>query len=259
MKAGQPVGDLGLEAQCRCRVQREARTNQPAKSCAPRVESNVVPICIDLGRLKMFFLPDQVLYWQGGTFASIEYKDLSFNAGSTRFIEDQRQTSDSQQVDSTWRYVRKDGGPDRRFNNNRQLPVMLYGVVTAVSSAGLILVLHTSSTTAASSFAVSFRMFQSDRSRLRLNKISKPDGESGAEQTRTGESFPKGVQSAMALLGVDGKNTVEQVNTAYRQKAQMYHPDKVVGLGPELQKLAEERMKAVNAAHFILKQYLEQV
>ncbi len=100
------------------------------RAVPPRVESNVVPVCIDLGKLRMFFLPDQVLYWQRGTFASIEYKDLTFEAGSTRFIEDQVQTPDSRQVGSTWRYVRKDGGPDRRFNNNRQLPIMLYGVVT---------------------------------------------------------------------------------------------------------------------------------
>ena len=82
------------------------------RAVPPRVESNLVPMCIDLGKLKLFFLPDQVLYWQRGTFASIEYKDLKFEAASTRFIEEQVQTSDSKQVGSTWRYVRKDGGPD---------------------------------------------------------------------------------------------------------------------------------------------------
>ena len=220
----------------------------------PRVESNVIPVCIDLGKLKMFFLPDQVLYWQRGTFASIEYKDLSFDAGSTRFIEEQRQTSDSQQVGSTWRYVRKDGGPDRRFNNNRQLPVMLYGVVTAVSSSGLNLILHTSSMAAANSFATSFKAFQGDRSGLQIGEGSRPAGESGSDQAI--RSFPENIRSAMELLGVDGKSTAEQVNAAYRQKAQMYHPDKVVGLGPELQKLADERMKAINAADLALRNYL---
>jgi curved DNA-binding protein CbpA len=37
----------------------------------------------------------------------------------------------------------------------------------------------------------------------------------------------------------------------------MYHPDKTAGLGPELQKLAEDRMKQINAAHQVVKQYLE--
>jgi curved DNA-binding protein CbpA len=39
--------------------------------------------------------------------------------------------------------------------------------------------------------------------------------------------------------------------------AQMYHPDKTAGLGPELQSLAEERMKEINAAHQLVKRYLE--
>jgi len=228
------------------------------RAVPPRVESNLVPICIDLGKLKMFFLPDQVLYWQRGTFASIEYKDLKFEAGSTRFIEDQAQTSDSQQVGSTWRYVRKDGGPDRRFNNNRQLPVMLYGVVTAVSSGGLNLMLHTSNVAVASSFATSFRSFQSSRDRRIFDEVQQTNNESKTEEKRQpGGSCPESIEKAMALLGVKTETTLEQVAVAYRHMAQMYHPDKVVGLGPELQKLADERMKEINAAHQVVRQYLE--
>jgi hypothetical protein len=144
------------------------------RAVPPRVESNIVPICIDLSNLKMFFFPDQVLYWQRGTFATIEYKDLNFEAVSTRFIEDEAQTPDSQQVGSTWRYVRKDGGPDRRFSNNRQLPVMLYGVVTAVSSGGLNLMLHTSNVDAAKAFTASFKIFQSGRERHILDEERHP-------------------------------------------------------------------------------------
>lgn len=40
----------------------------------------------------------------------------------------------------------------------------------------------------------------------------------------------------------------EEILAAYRLKVKMYHPDKVVGLAPEFQELAEERMKAINAA-----------
>ena len=31
--------------------------------------------------------------------------------------------------------------------------------------------------------------------------------------------------------------------------AQMYHPDKVTGMGPEVREAAEKRMKAINAAY----------
>ncbi len=228
------------------------------RAVPPRVESNVVPLCIDLGKLKMFFLPDQVLYWQRGTFASIEYKDLRFQAGSTQFIEEQVQTSDSRQVGSTWRYVRKDGGPDRRFNNNRQLPIMLYGVLTAVSSSGLNLLLHTSNVTAATSFANSFRSFQSSRDRHMFNQFEQSTHEDGNQkEPRTDAANPVDVTKALHLLGLSLGATHEQIAIAYRHMVQMYHPDKVAGLGPELQRLAEERMKEINAAHTLLKQHLE--
>jgi hypothetical protein len=219
-----------------------------------------VPLCIDLGKLKLFFLPDQVLYWQRGLFASIEYNHLKLDAASTQFIEDSVQTSDSRQVGTTWRYVRKDGGPDRRFNNNRPLPVMLYGVVSASSSGGLNLVLHTSNMDAASSFAATFKSFQSSRARgmsAELPLSSK--GDSSNKQHRASFSYPVEIVQAMTVLGIEPGATLEQVAVAYRHMAQMYHPDKTTGLGPELQKLADERMKEINSAHQTVKQYLEHV
>ena len=58
-------------------------------------------------------------------------------------------------------------------------------------------------------------------------------------------------------LGVTLGVTLEETARAYRHMAQMYHPDKTAGLGPELQKLAEERMKQINSAYQIVRQYLE--
>ena len=61
----------------------------------------------------------------------------------------------------------------------------------------------------------------------------------------------------MEVLGLTSSITLEEVGVAYRHVAQMYHPDKVAGLGPGLQKLAEDRMKEINAAHSTLKKPLE--
>lgn len=226
------------------------------RAVPPRVESNLVPLCLDLGKMKMFFLPDQVLYWQRGTFASIGYKDLRFEAGATRFIEESMQSSDSKQVGSTWRYVRKDGGPDRRFNNNRQLPVMLYGVVTAASSGGLNLVFHTSNADVAGSFTTSFRTFQSGRTSANWDHELPFEPDKTGQQNRVVSNMPDDIEAAMEQLGVKPGVTLEELTLAYRHMAQMYHPDKTAGLGPELQTLAEERMKAINAAHQTVRQYL---
>ena len=55
----------------------------------------------------------------------------------TRFIEGDGVPSDATVVDQTWRFVNKNGGPDRRFNNNVQLPIVNYGVLRFSSANGL--------------------------------------------------------------------------------------------------------------------------
>lgn len=215
-------------------------------SVPPRVESNVIPRCINLGGIRLYFFPDLILYWQSGTFASITYEDIAFESTSTHFIEDEPIPSDSRQIGSTWRYVRKDGGPDRRFNNNRQLPVLLYGVIIVTSSKGLNVVLNTSNSEAATTFVGSFHNFQSHRSeRLSVGDSRKPLQD------------PLAVQQALKVLGLESLTSPEKIAEAYRHLAQMYHPDKVAGLGPELRTLAEERMKEINAAYQLLKHHQE--
>ena len=54
----------------------------------PRVEANVGIMGVDLGRIRLYFLPDLILYWQAGTFAAISFSDVRVTNGQTRFIED---------------------------------------------------------------------------------------------------------------------------------------------------------------------------
>jgi hypothetical protein len=56
-----------------------------------------------------------------------------------RFIESEPPPADAQCVGTTWQYANKSGGPDRRFKNNRQLPIMLYGRLTLTTPQGLLM------------------------------------------------------------------------------------------------------------------------
>ena len=40
-------------------------------------------------------------------------------------------------VDHTWKYVNKSGGPDKRFSDNKQLPVCIYGEMSIKSNLGV--------------------------------------------------------------------------------------------------------------------------
>jgi DnaJ-class molecular chaperone len=51
------------------------------------------------------------------------------------------------------------------------------------------------------------------------------------------------------ILNVDETASQEEILSAYRKLAQMYHPDKVTGLAPEYREIAERKMKIINNAY----------
>ncbi|SCL15836.1 Protein of unknown function [Micromonospora nigra] len=88
----------------------------------------------------VYFLPDRVIVRHGAQYAGFPYAAVNAHAQVQRFIESDTPPADAPRVGTTWQYTNKSGGPDRRFKNNRQLPVMLYGRLTITSSEGLLIV-----------------------------------------------------------------------------------------------------------------------
>lgn len=215
------------------------RTSSP-----PRVESNLAINWIDLGATRLYFLPDMILYWERGMFGAIGYDDLHVEQRPTRFIEEESVPSDAKQVDQTWRYVRKDGGPDRRFNNNFRIPVMQYGAVILTSSKGLNVLLNTSNVEASAAFFNCLLEFQVRR---------KAKGAPGRVASESPERIQPLYLNALKVLGLEPGASWDKISEAYRSLAQMYHPDKVAGLAPEFHEIAERRMKEINAAYQLLK------
>ncbi|MGY1705318.1 DUF4236 domain-containing protein [Geodermatophilus sp. SYSU D00697] len=113
------------------------RTAKMDLSRPPRLTTNVSVPTITVGGASLSFLPDRILVRDGRRFSDVGYDSLQVSAAPTRFIEDSAVPADAQQVDTTWRYVNVKGGPDRRYKNNRQLPVLLYGDLRFTSSSRL--------------------------------------------------------------------------------------------------------------------------
>ena len=124
--------------------------NQPP---LPYFNTNVDIPCLRLSNLELYFLPERLLVKRGSTFAAVFYKNLNIDGYTTRFIEDESVPRDAQIVDQTWRYVNKSGGPDRRFSNNRQLPICAYSEYTLTSDTGIYEVITTSEQGAMDAFA----------------------------------------------------------------------------------------------------------
>lgn len=107
-------------------------------------KTNVQIPHIKLRNTELFFLPERLLVRRGSKFAAVFYKNLVIDSSTTRFIEDEAVASDAMIVDHTWKYVNKSGGPDRRFSNNRQIPICLYSQYTLRSVTGVNEVICTS-------------------------------------------------------------------------------------------------------------------
>jgi hypothetical protein len=206
----------------------------------PRVETNLAIPCIDIRAVRLFFLPDVILYLEHGTYGGIAYDDFRVEQQLTRFIEDEQVPTDATVVDQTWRYVNKGGGPDRRFNNNVQLPVVQYGALLLTSSRGLNIHLNTSNAQESLAFANCWRALRSQ-----IGNVG------GRESTiaNTPELAPGASEQAFRMLGLNASASPAEISAAYHRLAQMYHPDKVAGLAPEFQTLADQRMKEINAAY----------
>lgn len=83
----------------------------------------------------LFLLPDQGLVRQGVQYASIPLRALEAHVHVSRFITT-AVPGGVQPVDYTWTYVNKSGGPDGRYKNNPQLPIIEVGEIDFYGPGG---------------------------------------------------------------------------------------------------------------------------
>lgn len=93
------------------------------------VRSDTVSALIKSKKCRILCIPTGILVKKGLKYASYSYEQLNFNASTTKFIEVGKIAKDSEIIEKTWQYVNKDGTADKRFKNNRQIPVCLYGAL----------------------------------------------------------------------------------------------------------------------------------
>lgn len=123
------------------------------KAEPPYVKSNIETIAIGVGRQTLHFFPDRVLIYDSNGVGAVGYQELRINVKPSRFIEDGAPPRDAKVVDRTWKYVNKSGGPDRRFKDNKELPICLYDEISLSSQTGLNEILQISRCDIADAFA----------------------------------------------------------------------------------------------------------
>ncbi|HMP01176.1 MAG TPA: DUF4236 domain-containing protein [Gemmatales bacterium] len=103
----------------------------------PYVKTNIEVPCLPLGPRTLYFFPERVLVFSSDGVGAVGYSDLSVSVKTSQFVESGAVPRDAEVVGHTWRFVNRDGGPDRRFKDNHQLAVCLYEELCLSSPTGL--------------------------------------------------------------------------------------------------------------------------
>jgi len=216
------------------------------------IETNLEIWRIDAGSMKLYFFPDQLLVFQNGKYTAVPYESLTPQVLASPFIEHSSLPRDAHIVGYTWKYVRIDGGPDQRYSGNRQLPIVMYGLLMLTSSTGLNIWLQCSNEESAKEAADQIehprppRPEQPRPPRPEQPRPQRPEAQRGWESPRPVRVSD---QADYDMLQVSSAATDEEITAAYIRLAQMYHPDKVEGLAPEYKTIGIARMKDINEAY----------
>ena len=245
----------------------------PGKDAAPRrpvevgrletpgISANVDVRGIRAGDTSLFFLPECVLVYEDDRYRAVSYEAFGVMYAPSRVAETGEVPADAEVVGETWRYVTEGGGPDRRRSSNPRYPIVAYGMLamtglaagaagpggsTRAAKSGLRLLV--SNKASAVRFA---RAFGAGRDEGRDRDEHDTAHETRARRNAEAEFERSG--SLFKVLGVEPDASRAEISAAYKQKARMYHPDRVATLAPEVREAAEIRMKEINAAYGELK------
>lgn len=117
------------------------RTLRIGRRTDPLVDTNDLPLAVGIqnGRATAFFYPGFILVVStgGADFALIDMTELEIAYSRTEFTETEAVPSDATMVRKVWAKSNKNGTRDRRFKDNRELPVMIYGGIAMKARGGM--------------------------------------------------------------------------------------------------------------------------
>lgn len=121
----------------------------------PWVNTNIDVPVLNARKQTLYMMPDVIFAYDDKGVGFVEYQDVSLSDNTTKFIEE-RPPGDAKIIDRTWKHPNKNGGPDRRFKDNYEITICLYGELKIKSKSGMFLYLMTSRHDSPSKFSEEF-------------------------------------------------------------------------------------------------------
>ena len=125
------------------------------------LKSNISVPVICFEGVKLIVFPDKLLIIGKYKVGAVPEKDVDIQFDDVGFVEDTFRSRDSELIQYQWLHPNKDGGPDRRFKENKQLPVYKYGKISISSTEGLNEMMLVSNEKLSSGLAVAYKQYRS--------------------------------------------------------------------------------------------------
>jgi len=129
-------------------------------SIYPKIKGLKTNVSIPVIGGYVYFFPDALFVYRGKKIKAISYKDIEIQVSTSQFREDGEIPSDSEKIGSTWKYVNNDGSPDKRFNNNRKIPILKYCGIKITAKNGFFLSLMVSNYETGKNFANTIQAYK---------------------------------------------------------------------------------------------------
>jgi len=159
----------------------------------------------------LYFMPDHLLAFDGGRIGGISYSKLGLSGSleETQARDIAQRTDDAVVVGQTWRFVNNDGTPDKRFNNNIQVPVIAYGTLR-LTAPGLDMEFYTTRQSASTSAPARFDGIKELAGKAQVMVAEAKRRKNGAESGENGELHEVLLDAMCCMMIADKKATSEE-------------------------------------------------
>lgn len=110
---------------------------------APKgIKTDVVPVAIECKAQTLYFLPDHLFVYKDKRYGVLPYEELEVRLDAIEFPERDQRPNDALFLETRWQKMNKDGSRDKRFKENREVPVYRYAEFALRHPGGFKAVFH---------------------------------------------------------------------------------------------------------------------
>jgi hypothetical protein len=96
----------------------------------PNIETNINVCGVAYRQMAIYFLPEKLLIIDGKQARHIPYSGVGITRTHLEYVETQGHVfPDSIIIEHRWKFINRDGSPDRRFKENIQVPLVRCGIL----------------------------------------------------------------------------------------------------------------------------------